>query len=166
MNDSAVVYMILILAIVLGLAVGPILMVISKRFFAFKHVPKNNQNSLYYKIDLIQKKITTIKFHDLKKDTSNLFDQDYELIRLGKLKAFIDHKMELPEKSFLVVFNNSFTYVFTKALPVLRNKQIDLIIFIPYSSLPAIINTRTYKDSFSIIFFSKSLKINRQHPTK
>lgn len=131
MNDSAVINMILILAVVLGIVAWLTLRIVIKRLFPNNYLPKNSQNFLYYKIDLLQRKMTTIESHELKKDASTLFDQDYELIRLGKLKAFLNHTTKLPEKSFLVVLNNAFPYVFTKALPALKNKEINLILFIP-----------------------------------
>ena len=131
MPDSIITYLILALALVLGLGLGLTLIKIKRRLPAIKQPSKNNKTPTYYKIDLVQQEITLITNRELEENTSNLFDRDFELIRLNNLKSFINGQSDLPEKVFVVVLDDQYAYAVNNALPVLRNKQMKVIIFIP-----------------------------------
>ncbi len=60
-----------------------------------------------------------------------LFDEDYKLIRSPALKAIINHKTQLPPKSFFVAVDEACVHTLIKALPVLKKEQLSIIIFIP-----------------------------------
>ena len=131
MPDSIITYIILILAIGLGLGLGLTLIIIKKRLPAIKKPSKDKKNFNYYKIDLAQQNVTLITYQELEENTNNLFDRDFVLIRLDNLWSFINGKSDLPEKVFVVVIDDQYAYAVNNALPVLRNKQIKVIIFIP-----------------------------------
>ena len=131
MLDSIITYLILALAIVLGLGLGLTLIKIKRRLSPIKQPSKNNKTPTYYKIDLVQQKITLITNCELEENTNYLFDLDFKLIRLNNLKSFINRQIDLPEKVFVVALDDQYAYAVNNALPVLRNKQMKVVIFIP-----------------------------------
>ncbi|MFM9909234.1 MAG: hypothetical protein ACKVOW_07795 [Chitinophagaceae bacterium] len=86
---------------------------------------------MYYKLHLKDKKITTISTVVLQDDTKILGNTGYELIFLSDLDAFVKQKIQLPHHSFLVAFNESYSYTLKNALPALIDENISLIIFLP-----------------------------------
>lgn len=123
MHDNTVIF----LAITLGFT----LLVIVIRFFPFGIFAFRNKPSMYYKLNLAEAKITSITLSALKEDMDNLFDEDYKLIKSAALKAIINHKTPLPQRSFFVAVNESCVRTIIKALPVLKKEQLSIIIFIP-----------------------------------
>ena len=123
MNDTTI--------ILLAIALGFTLLVIVLRFFPFSTSAFSSKPSMYYKLNPCEEKITSITLRALKDDVDKLFHEDYELIRLVKLKAIINHKTPLPQRSFLVAVDESCVHTLIKALPVLKKEKASIIIFIP-----------------------------------
>lgn len=86
---------------------------------------------MYYKLDIASQKITTISSYALHDEISNLNVNDYHLILLTDLDAFINNKIALPAHSYMVAANELYSYSLKKALPVLVNDQVSIIIFLP-----------------------------------
>jgi hypothetical protein len=124
---------------------------------------------MYYKLDIASQKITTISSYDLYVETSSLNLNDYSLISLTDLDAFINNKAIQPHRSYIIAANELYSYSLKKALPVLIKNQISIIIFLQilispkprffYTCIPGI--CRQYypfcKQMFLKIYFS-SLK--------
>jgi hypothetical protein len=86
---------------------------------------------MYYKLDLPERKITTISSAAIDEESSNLNKNDYELIFLHDLEAFTNQKGKLPDNSFLITLNDTYSHSLKKALPILIKKHISIIIFLP-----------------------------------
>lgn len=86
---------------------------------------------MYYRLNVLEQEITSITLRALKDDVDKLFDEDYELMRLVKLKAIVNRKTPLPQRSFFVAVNKSCFHTLIQALPVLKKEQLSIIIFIP-----------------------------------
>lgn len=86
---------------------------------------------MYYKLDLQRREITTITYAGLNEDTEKLSAFNYELIFLSDVEVFISSNAKLPEKSFLISLNETYSRSLKQALPVLIEENISLIIFLP-----------------------------------
>lgn len=128
---SIITYTILAIEIFLGLGLGLTLLVIIRKLPPINQPRRNDKNGRYYKIDLVQQKVTSITSRELKENTDYLFDRDFELVRLNNLKSFIYGKNDLPEKVFFIVLDDQYAYAVNNALPILRNTRLNVIIFIP-----------------------------------
>jgi hypothetical protein len=123
MSDNAIVYVVL--------SVGFILLILLIKFLPFAKPVKGNQLLMYYKLDLAEKKISTITSTVLEEDTKWLNANNYELIFLSDLEAFTNQKIKLPNNSFLIALNETYSYLLKRALHVLIKEQVSIIIFLP-----------------------------------
>ena len=101
------------------------------KFYPYTKKELDKKELMYYKLNLKDKKITTISSIILQEDTKQLSNTGYELIFLSDLDAFVKQKIQLPHHSFLVAFNESYSYTLKNALPSLISENISLIIFLP-----------------------------------
>lgn len=86
---------------------------------------------MYYKLDIASLKITIISSHALQAVACDLNNNNYNLISLADIDAFINQGAKLPTSSFLIVVNDFYSYVLKKALPLLIKDQVSIIIFLP-----------------------------------
>lgn len=123
MSDNMVAYLILL--------TGFILLILFIRVISFRRPPKENGIFMYYKLDMACLKITTISSQSLEAEIGYLNNNNYSLILLTDLDAFIKQQSKLPAHSFLIAINDLYSYSLKKALPVLIKNHISIIIFLP-----------------------------------
>lgn len=86
---------------------------------------------MYYKLDLANRKITTLADDALREHAGQLNNNHFRSISLSDIKSFIGHKNPLPENSFLILLSESYSSLLRKSLPVFIKKNISIIIFLP-----------------------------------
>lgn len=123
MSDGAIIYV--------AILIGFVLLVLAIKFFPFVKSKKEKHVLMYYKLDLQSREITTITYAGLNEETQKLSEFSHELIFLSDVEAFINSKAKLPEKSFLISLNETYSHSLKQALPVLVEENISLIIFLP-----------------------------------
>lgn len=123
MSDSAIIY--------IAILIGFLLLVLAIKFFPFVKSKNEKHVLMYYKLDLQRREITTITYAGLNEDTEKLSAFNYELIFLSDVEVFISSNTKLPEKSFLISLNETYSRSLKLALPVLIKENISLIIFLP-----------------------------------
>lgn len=123
MSDSAIIY--------IAILIGFLLLVLAIKFFPFVKSKKEKHVLMYYKLDLQRREITTITYAVLNEDTEKLSAFNYELIFLSDVEVFISSNAKLPEKSFLISLNETYSRSLKLALPVLIKENISLIICLP-----------------------------------
>jgi len=90
---------------------------------------------MYYKIELPERKITTITAAIVATEMLSNIYSGYVELHLKDINAFKSHKIKLPLYSCLVVQNEMYGTTLKKALPLLMAENIKIIIFIPVLSV-------------------------------
>ncbi|MBK8712998.1 MAG: hypothetical protein IPL97_14195 [Niastella sp.] len=129
MSDSAIIYTALFL--------GFIFLLLFIRRFPFAKKSEGNNVLMYYKLELPENKITTITAINLEQDSKLLNSSGYELVFLSDLEEYTRHEVKLPNSSFLIAANESYSNLLKVALPSLVHNKINLVIFIPILLIPS-----------------------------
>lgn len=98
------------------------------------YLPKqfgDRKTLMFCKLEVHDRKITLISFEALLSESTNLSNSSYEFIVLTDLNLFIHHQNKLPDNCFLIAFNASYTHLLKRAIPILMQENISMVIFIP-----------------------------------
>ena len=123
MYDEAVIY--------IAILIGFVLLIVIIRLLPYDVQPREKRVLMYYKLDLENRKITTISSATVEEQSINLNKNNYELIILSQLEAFTNQKVNLPDRSFMIALNDAYSHSLKRALPGLIKKHISIIIFLP-----------------------------------
>jgi hypothetical protein len=123
MSESVIIYT--------ALLAGFILLLLFIRFFPFSKKQKEVNTLMYYQLELPERKISTVSISVFENNCKELIRNDCEIIFLSDLEAFAIQQLKLPDRSFLIAQNESYTYILKTALPSLLSNNIVIIIFIP-----------------------------------
>ncbi|MCW3107547.1 MAG: hypothetical protein JWQ09_2053 [Segetibacter sp.] len=111
--------------------IGVMLLAIVFGFLQFSRKSIEKKVLMYYKLDLTQRKITTITSLAVEEESKYLNGNDYELIVLTDLDAFTVKNEKLPQHSFLIILNDVYSHSLKMALPRLVSEHISIIVFLP-----------------------------------
>ena len=106
---------------------------------------------MYYKLDFLERKISTITPAVFAADTKILSDKKFNLIFLPNLKTLSGNATRLPHNYYLIVFNEAYEEPLQMAIPPLADNNVSIIIF-----LPAFVSSETKK-----YFKNKTVQLNK-----
>lgn len=130
MSDNTIIY--------LSIIVGFILLILIIRMTFLSKRREKGEILSYCKLDVRYRKITFISNETLLSESKILSKNKYEYITLTDLELFIQQQKKLPDKYFLIAFNKSYADLLKRAIPILMQESISIIILLPIFKSPTV----------------------------
>lgn len=85
----------------------------------------------YQKIDLLNGDITILSVPEFEREMTRLMENDYDLSSLNELHSFVEHRIKLPEKSFVILMEYDVSCAVQLLTIELLIHNINIIFFKP-----------------------------------